>query len=272
MTRSRMSTEPYLMVDHVSHEFGHEQGPLLALSDVSLWLKRGEFGALIGPSGSGKSTLLRLVADILQPTSGRIRLDGELPRTARVNYRIGFVFQDPTLLPWRTAFDNVRLPRQIAGTDRDSTASPEELLKLVGLAGFEDARPAQLSGGMRQRVAIARALALQPEFLLLDEPFGALDEITRQKMNMELLRIWTESETTALLVTHSISESILLSDRVFVLSARPGRVIDEVAIALPRPRTLKMLSDERFYELEERLRTSLYGAGSSTEGLQGSES
>jgi NitT/TauT family transport system ATP-binding protein len=269
MTDRTVSTDPYLVVDRVTHEFELGQERLPVLSDVSLGLHRGEFGALIGPSGSGKSTLLRLVADILQPTSGRITLGGEPPRTARVNYRIGFVFQEATLLPWRTALENVRLPLTIARRNEDAAlGTPEELLKLVGLEGFENARPRQLSGGMRQRVAIARALMLKPEFLLLDEPFGALDEITRQQMNFELLRIWRESQTTALFVTHSISESILLSDRVFVLSARPGRVIKEFPIDLPRPRTLRMMSDDRFYELQERLRAALFGAGPSTTAVR----
>jgi len=228
-------TPPHLDVRNVSKTFQIGRETIAAVSGVTLQLGRGEFGALIGPSGCGKSTVLRLVADIIQPSEGAITVDGQPPRLARDRHLIGFVFQEPTLLPWRSVLDNVRLPLDIAGAADRRFATPDELVTLVGLTGFERARPAQLSGGMQQRVAIARALALRPEILLLDEPFGALDEITRHRMNFELLRIWSETGTTAVLVTHSIAEAVLMADRVWVMSARPGRIFAEIPVSLPRP-------------------------------------
>ena len=258
--RSAARGDGYIVVDSVSKQFPIASGTVTALDDIHLQMRRGGFGALIGPSGCGKSTLLRLLADLLQPTSGSIAIDGLPPAEARSGQRIGFVFQDPTLLPWRSVLDNVRLPIQISGRSAGMAGrSPEELLQLVGLEGFEDARPHQLSGGMRQRVAIARALVLRPDVLLLDEPFGALDEITRQRMNIELLRIWQETGVTALLVTHSIGEAALMADRTFVLSARPGRIAAVVDIDLPRPRTLEMMQTEAFFTAENDLRRALFG-------------
>ncbi len=253
-------SEAHVVVEGVTKRFAVKRNEVVALSDVDLTLRRGEFVALIGPSGCGKSTLLRLLADVLAPSSGTISVGGRSPEAARREHRIGFVFQDPTLLPWRTVIDNVRLPVQIAkGRAEHGTATPQELIDLVGLTGFEQAHPAQLSGGMRQRVAIARALALKPELLLLDEPFGALDEISRQHLNLEMLRIWAETGTTAVLVTHSISEAVLMADRVVVLSARPGRITDIIPVELPRPRTLAAMQTQEFFALENAVRTALFG-------------
>ncbi|MGR3803403.1 ABC transporter ATP-binding protein [Marinibacterium profundimaris] len=235
-------------------DIGHRK--ITALRGIDAVLPSGSFTALIGPSGCGKSTLLRLIADVLAPTSGEIRIGDHAPDAARKRHEIGFVFQDPTLLPWRSVVENIRLPVEVAG--QPAARQPEELVELVGLKGFEQARPAQLSGGMQQRVAIARALALSPKVLLMDEPFGALDEITRQKMNIELLNIWRETGTTAVLVTHSISEAVFMADRVLVLSANPGQVADRIDIDLPRPRALDLMQDPAFHAHENAVRAALF--------------
>ena len=227
-----------------------------ALASVSLTIPAARFGAIIGPSGCGKSTLLRLVADIMQPTSGSIRVGGTTPREARQSLAFGFVFQQPTLLPWRTVLGNIQLPSIVSG--RPPAHSPVELIRLVGLEGFERALPHELSGGMQQRVAIARALTLRPDVLLLDEPFGALDEITRERINLELLRIWDETGTTALLVTHSINEAVFLSDQVIVMSARPGRVTAVVPVPLPRPRRLDVMRTAGFFDCVNAVRGALF--------------
>ncbi|MCJ2543314.1 ABC transporter ATP-binding protein [Thermostichus vulcanus] len=251
--------EPHLEARQVSHQFRLKPQSITVLDQVDLQLQRGQFGALIGPSGCGKSTLLRLIADILQPTAGTLTIGGDPPSRVRKRHAIGFVFQEATLLPWRTVIDNVRLPIQIARkSGLPSAASPQELIRLVGLEGFEQALPSQLSGGMRQRVSIARALVLQPEVLLLDEPFGALDEITRQRMNLELLRIWSEAGITTLLVTHSIAEAVLMADQIFVMSARPGRIIEQVPVPLARPRHLGLMREQVFFETENRVRDALF--------------
>lgn len=249
-----------ITVRNVSKEFRLATGTVTAVDDIDLQVPEAGFASLIGPSGCGKSTLLRLIADILEPTSGEIMIGGQPPSAARKAQKIGFVFQDPTLLPWRTVLDNVRLPVQLSRRrDTAGGRSPEELLELVGLSGFENARPHQLSGGMKQRVAIARALALRPEVLLLDEPFGALDEITRYRMNIELLRIWEETGVTALLVTHSIDEATLMADTVYVMSPRPGRIAAAVDVPLARPRTLDVMSEDAFFSAENTLRAALFG-------------
>jgi NitT/TauT family transport system ATP-binding protein len=210
---------------------------------------------------------LRLIADILEPNSGQITIGDAPPRQARREHAIGFVFQQPTLLPWRTVRQNVALPLDIVGraSGRRSGRTPDELLELVGLEGFAQALPGELSGGMQQRAAIARALVLAPDVLLLDEPFGALDEITRQRMNLELLRIWSESRTTALLVTHSIAEAVFMSDTVYVMSRRPGEMTAKLVVDLPRPRTLAMMRTAPFFETVNQLRDRLFGQEGSAE-------
>ncbi len=257
-----------IVIDRVVKRFEIDRKPVTALDTVSLTLPAGGFHALIGPSGCGKSTLLRMIADILPPSEGVITIGGRPPGEARRRHEIGFVFQDASLLPWRTVEENVALPLEIAGGPIGERPRPERLIRLVGLAGFEKARPAELSGGMQQRVSIARALALRPKVLLLDEPFGALDEITRQRMNLELLRIWRETGTTAVLVTHTIGEAVFMADAVHVFAARPGRLVDSVTVDLPRPRTLAMTQTPAFNALENRVRAALFGDGTAVEALE----
>jgi NitT/TauT family transport system ATP-binding protein len=235
-----------------------------ALENINLTIKQGEFISLIGPSGCGKSTLLRIIADLIQPTNGTITVNGKTPSKARQDRDYGFVFQAPTLYDWRTVLKNVELPLEIMKfnkTEREARA--REMLRLVELGDFAGKYPWQLSGGMQQRVSIARALAFQPGILLMDEPFGALDEMTRERMNNELLRIWTSlPEMTVIFVTHSISEAVYLSDRVVVMSPRPGRIAEIIDIDLPRPRGAQTRDLDQFFHLSSRLRHSLReGAG-----------
>jgi NitT/TauT family transport system ATP-binding protein len=259
MLETRVSRD--IRVEDVTMVYDGRGDSVIALERVNMHVPTGQFASIIGPSGCGKSTLLRLIADILQPHSGEVTLGGDTPRAARHDHALGFVFQSPTLLPWRTVRQNVELPLDVVGRNstRRSTRSTDELIELVGLKGFEEALPHQLSGGMQQRVAIARALVLTPDVLLLDEPFGALDEITRQRMNLEMLRIWAESATTALLVTHSIGEAIFMSDQVCVMSARPGRIVSVVDVPLARPRTLDMMRSRVFFDCVNRVRDGLFG-------------
>ena len=237
----------------------HSSGPLQALAGASLAIQPREFVSLLGPSGCGKSTLLRLVADILAPTEGRIEVGGEPPGVARRRRVFGFVFQDSTAPALAERAPERAAAARDRGSARRGRADALDLLELVGLRGFEAAYPWQLSGGMRQRVAIARALVTRPQVLLMDEPFGALDEITREFMNQELLRIWQATGTTILFVTHSSPEAVFLSDRVLVLGARPGRVKLELPIALPRPRDPSVKETVEFAHYTAALRRALAG-------------
>lgn len=224
--------------------------PVHALDTISLDIPEGGFASLIGPSGCGKSTLLRVLGDLLIPSSGKVSIGGASPREARLARQIGFVFQEPALLEWRRILDNVALPLELRGVPRaEREKKADELIELVGLDGFRDKWPRQLSGGMRQRAAIARALSTSPRILLLDEPFGALDQITRDRLNMELARIHEITGVTVVLVTHSIREAVLLSDRIVVMTPRPGRVSCILDVDLPRPRSLESRNDERFEAL-----------------------
>jgi NitT/TauT family transport system ATP-binding protein len=241
-------------------QFFTERRAVTALERVSFALQRGGFLSLLGPSGCGKSTLLRVVADLIAPTQGRVEVLGGTPERARRERALGFVFQDAALLPWRTALQNVELPLEVGRASRmlpKGAPTPRELLQLVGLEGWEGSLPHELSGGMRQRVSIARALVSAPRILLMDEPFGALDEITRDRLNEELRRIWQETRTTILFVTHSVYESVFLSEHVLVLAANPGRVKKLVSIDLPKERNLGIRETEPFVRLAAHLRTVL---------------
>jgi len=237
---------------------------VVAVQDINLEIGANEFVSLIGPSGCGKSTLLRLIADLLTPTSGQLLVNGKPPRQARLGRDYGFVFQAATLYDWRTVSQNVQLPLEIMGhPPARRAARAREMLQLVELEKFGRHYPWQLSGGMQQRVAIARALAFEPPLLLMDEPFGALDEFTRERMNMELLKIWGKTGGTVIFVTHSIAEAVFLSNRVVVMSPRPGRITKVVDIGLPRPRTFETREDPRFFAAVTDVRESLreaYGA------------
>jgi NitT/TauT family transport system ATP-binding protein len=245
----------------ISVRFFTERRSVTALSDISLDIRDGEFLTLLGPSGCGKSTFLRVVADLITPNGGSMQVLGASPETARLRRDIGFVFQDAALLPWRTALQNVELPLEVArgkaDTTRASRATPRELLELVGLKGSENAYPHELSGGMRQRVAIARALVSDPKVLLMDEPFGALDEITRDRLNEELLRVWRDLGMTVLFVTHSIYEAAFLGQRVLMLAANPGRVKEIVPVNLPPDRGLSIRETPEFVQLAAHLRQVL---------------
>jgi NitT/TauT family transport system ATP-binding protein len=246
---------------NVSVRFITERRTVTALDDVSFSVETGGFMSLLGPSGCGKSTLLRVVADLLAPTSGSISVLGRTPHEARVDRALGFVFQDAALLPWRTALENVALPLEVGGRRGlpAGAPTPRELLRLVGLEGWEGSFPHELSGGMRQRVSIARALLGGPRLLLMDEPFGALDEITRDRLNEELRRIWLQTGTTILFVTHSVYEAIFLGEAVLVLAANPGRVRATVEIDLPRERMLSIRETESFNRIAAKMRELLAG-------------
>ena len=248
-----------ISVKQLSHRYETDAGSLEVLREVSLEVAPSEFVSLIGPSGCGKTTLLRAIGGLTDVSSGSIELSGAQPRELQRRKGIGFVSQDAALLPWRTALENVRLPFQLnSGTAAtDSSALGEQTLSAVGLAEFTDYYPHQLSGGMRQRVAFARALAISPGLLLMDEPLSALDEMTREEMRYELLRLWERQRPTVIFVTHSIPEAVVLSDRVVVLSARPGEVVDDIAIDIPRPRLQEVERSDRFLEYTYRIKDAL---------------
>ena len=247
---------PVLAARGVQMTFASATSQLEALADASLEIMPNEFVGLIGPSGCGKSTLLRVLGGLTRPTAGKVLFEGE-PLNGPQR-KIGFVFQKPSLMPWRSALRNVTLPLELAGVPlSQARARARELLTLVGLAEFFDARPHELSGGMQQRVALARELAYDPDVLLLDEPFGALDALTREKMNAELLRIWQARRKTFVIVTHDIQEAVFLCDRVIPMTPRPGRLKEQIVVDLPRPRTLDLLSTPGFGALAAALRRSL---------------
>jgi NitT/TauT family transport system ATP-binding protein len=249
---------PVVELKNVVKTFGGAAGRVQALADIDLSIAAGEFISLIGPSGCGKSTLLRIVGDLISPTSGDVIVNGKPAHRARLDRDYGMVFQAPILFDWRTVARNVELPLEVIGRPKaEREAKAREMLNLVELGDFAGHHPWQLSGGMQQRVAIARALALDPALLLMDEPFGALDEMTRERMNLELLRIWDRTGTTVIFVTHSIPEAVFLSTRVVVMSARPGRITRVVPIDLPRERNVETREMERYFELVTEVRESL---------------
>ena len=243
---------------------------VVALASIDLDVYPGEFVSLIGPSGCGKSTLLRIIGDLVEPSEGQVRVNGKPAHQARLDRDYGIVFQDPVLYDWRTVARNIALPLEMLGWDRARRgARVREMLELVELTGFEDHHPWQLSGGMQQRVSIARALSFEPALLLMDEPFGALDEMTRERLNLELLRIWERTGSTIVFVTHSIPEAVFLSTRVVVMSARPGRIVGVVEVDLPRPRGVETREAQRFFELVTVVRELLRRAGG--EAVAGAE-
>jgi NitT/TauT family transport system ATP-binding protein len=247
-------------LDGIEHVFTTRAGGMKALDDINLTIQPGEFVSLIGPSGCGKSTLLRIVGDLIRPSTGLVEVNGKSAHEARARREYGMVFQAPVLFDWRTVEGNVRLPLELQGMERrQRDARVREMLELVELGSFMRHYPHQLSGGMQQRVAIARALALEPALLLMDEPFGALDEMTRERLNSEVLRIWNQTGTTVIFVTHSIPEAVFLSTRVVVMSPRPGRITHIVEIDVPHPRTDQSRETERYFELVTEVREGLRG-------------
>jgi NitT/TauT family transport system ATP-binding protein len=245
-------------VNDLSLVFNTNDGDVHALSNIDLTINAGDFVSFIGPSGCGKTTLLRVIADLEQPTQGQIKVDGTTPEDARKNRMYGYVFQAPALFPWRTIEDNCRLPLEIAAQPKaHQTKQATKYLKMVGLQDFHKKYPWQLSGGMQQRASIARALCLEPDLLLMDEPFGALDEITRDHLNLELLNIWESTQKTVVFVTHSIAEAVLLSTHIVVMSPRPGRITKVIKSPLPRKKSLALRDTDAFNALAADIRDVL---------------
>ena len=253
------TTRPSVVeIADLSLSFQTADGPVHALSDIGLTVGHGDFVSFIGPSGCGKTTLLRVIADLEAPTAGRITVNNVSPAAARLSRAYGYVFQAPALYPWRSVQRNVTLPLEIMGmsaAERGERAA--RYLDMVNLGGFENKYPWQLSGGMQQRVSIARALSFEPDLLLMDEPFGALDEITRDHLNEQLLRLWEKTQKTVVFVTHSIPEAVFLSSRIVVMSPRPGRIIDIIDCDLPPDRTLDVRETPQFLALAHRVREGL---------------
>jgi NitT/TauT family transport system ATP-binding protein len=263
MTEQSASAPAVVRISGVDKEF-RAGGRVVttALSSIDMEIRQGEFVSLIGPSGCGKSTLLRLIGDLITPTTGSVLVNDKPAHAARMGREYGMVFQAPVLFEWRTVEDNVKLPLEMLGMARsERDARAREMLDLVELGEFRRHHPYQLSGGMQQRVAIARALALEPSILLMDEPFGALDEMTRERMNSEVLRIWQQTGTTIVFVTHSIPEAVFLSTRVAVMSARPGRITRLVDVPLPHPRNEDTREDPRYFQLVTEVREALRAGG-----------
>ena len=249
-------TQSIVELSKIGMIFGGSSGSqTVALQDIDLQIAPGEFISLIGPSGCGKSTLLRVVGDLLTPTAGQVQVNGKSAHQARLDQDYGMVFQAPVLFEWRTILKNVMLPLELRGVPQsEQKERARDLLNMVELTGFEHHYPWQLSGGMQQRASIARALAIQPKLLLMDEPFGALDEMTRERMNMELLNIWRQTQTTVIFVTHSIAEAVFLSTRIVVMSARPGRILHITDVDLPQPRGEQTRAETRYFEIENAVR------------------
>ena len=259
-TKPQTETQTVIAIRDLNMVYTGRGAETVALKNANLEIGEGEFISLIGPSGCGKTTLLRLIADLIQPTSGEITVTGKTPQEARESREYGYVFQAPVLYDWRTVLKNVMLPLEImdfSKAERKERAA--NLLEMVGLQDFHNQYPWQLSGGMQQRVSIARALAFDPKLLLMDEPFGALDEITREQMNHELLTIWQETKKTVVFVTHSIAEAVFLSSRIIVMTPRPGKIEQVIPVDLPYPRDNDTRESKEFFDLATEVRESLRG-------------
>jgi len=264
--QSSARAAPVVDARGVSLKFQTDDGEIEALANVNLAVVAGEFVSFIGPSGCGKTTLLRVIADLEQPTDGTLMVNGVPPHEARLKRQYGYVFQAPALYPWRTVERNVTLPLEVMGVAKDERRRrAREQLDLVNLAGFARKFPWQLSGGMQQRVSIARALSFDPALLLMDEPFGALDEIVRDHLNEQLLRLWDKTGKTVLFVTHSLPEAVFLSTRIVVMSPRPGRVVDVISCEFPRDRTLEIRETPEFLKIAQRVRAGLRAGYSDVE-------
>ena len=263
MNEAGQMTKPKveIKIDHVSMFFKDNKGnDIQALKDINLDIQKGEFISLVGPSGCGKTTLLRMIADLLEPTEGLVRIDGMTPKEIRLQQKFGIVFQSPVLFDWRTIKKNIELPLEVMYySKKDRSERADKMLEMVGLTKFANHYPQQLSGGMQQRVGIARAFAIRPEILLMDEPFSALDEFTKEKLHEDLLHIWRKTNKTIIFVTHNISEAVFLSDRVCVLSPHPGRLSAVIDIKLERPRGLEIRDTLDFNELVSKVRNSFEG-------------